>query len=37
MVMEGILRWSLGTAKEPQLRDVIQARMRLVLDGSRRR
>jgi AcrR family transcriptional regulator len=37
MVMEGILRWSLGTAKEAELRDVIQARMRLVLDGSRRR
>jgi AcrR family transcriptional regulator len=37
MVIEGILRWSLGTAKEAALRDVIRARMRLVLDGARRR
>jgi AcrR family transcriptional regulator len=37
MVMEGILRWSLGTAKEPELADAIRARMHLVLDGTRRR
>lgn len=37
MVMEGILRWSLGTARTPELRDVISQRMSLILDGARLR
>jgi len=37
MVMEGILRWSLGTAREQELRDVISERMTLILDGARLR
>jgi AcrR family transcriptional regulator len=37
MVMEGILRWSLGTARQQELRDVISERMTLILDGARLR